>query len=236
MHATKYTTVKHVRDVSVESAPTAQPPGIPYSDDAHPAESASATPEETTLAIRSDPTVTNAGLTEIDASGEIRVNGDEPQAETKTVPEASSVDNGAANAVAEANWDSKMSQSMTSGPDGFEMVEVPRDPAETETGLEATPAATTTTQSWAEDVPTEPAPSAGPANDGFHEVHHGRGRGRGHGDFRGGRGRGRGEGFRGRGRGDRGGRGRGQRGGRGRGFGANGPGASGNITGDAPAS
>lgn len=32
-------------------------------------------------------------------------------------------------------------------------VKVPRDPAETETGLEATPAAAANTQSWADDQP-----------------------------------------------------------------------------------
>lgn len=70
------------------------------------------------------------------------------------------------------------------GPDSFVMVD--RDPAETDTGNAATPAAMIGTQSWAEDVPTEsnlPASSTnGPAangGDGFHEVHHGRGRGRG---------------------------------------------------------
>ena len=151
--------------------------------------------------------------------------------EITAAPDASTVDNGAANAVAEANWGSKLSQSVTSGPDGW--VEVPRDPAETETGLDATPGAFTGTQSWAEDVPTEAVPvtpAANTNNDGFHEVHHNRGRGRSHGEYRGGnRGRGgfrgdRGEGgYRGRGgyRGDRGGegyRGRG-RGGRGRGRG-----------------
>lgn len=109
-------------------------------------------------------------------------------------------------------------------------VEIPRDPAETDTGNAATPAAMTSTQSWAEDVPAEtpPAYAQPPAGapDGFHEVQHRGGRGRGpqgehRGGTRGGRGfRGdRGEGGgRGRGgyRGDRGG-GDGERRGRGRG-------------------
>lgn len=222
--------VKHVRDAAAASAPPPQPEPAPV-DDTNEGETAAATTEEITTIIQSDLTVANAGLTELDASGDVQVDGENGYADTPAIPEPSSVDAGAANAVAEASWDSKMSQSMTSGPDGFEIVEVPRDPTETETGLNATPAAPTGMQSWAEDVPTEVAPAPVPANDGFHEVHHGRGRGRGgYGGegFRGGRGRGRGggEGFRGRGggyRGDRGGRGRGGPRGRGRGGGGGGP-------------
>lgn len=164
--------------------------------------------------------------------------------DTPTVPDASNIDAGAANAAAETNWEAKLSASGESGPDGW--VEVARDPAETDTGTVGTPAAMTGTQSWAEEVAAEPnwattpaetTPSA-PSGDGFHEVHHGRGRGRGgSGEYRGG-GRGRGfrgdrggeGGYRGRGgfRGDRGGgeggyRGRGRggfRGNRGRGEGS----------------
>ena len=173
-------------------------------------------------------------MTEMDDGPMDAVNGANHEKEVTAAPDAGTIDTGAANAVAEANWDSKLSQSVTSGPDGW--VEVPRDPAETETGLSATPAAYTSTQSWAEDVPVEAVPTTPAAtnnnNDGFHEVHHNRGRGRPHGEHRGGnRGRGgyrgdRGDGYRGRGghRGDRGGegyRGRG-RGGRGRGRGGEG--------------
>ena len=143
------------------------------------------------------------------------------------MPEASNIDAGAANTAAERNWDVKAS--VSSGQNDW--VEVPRDPAETDTGTAATPAGMTSTQSWAEDVPSEqpPAyaqPTSGEVTDGFHEVQHNRGgRGRGgQGEHRGGhRGRGfrgdRGEGGgRGRGgfRGDRGG-GDGERRGRGRG-------------------
>ena len=211
--------VKHVRDVSAESASVPQPTETSFVDEASPSAPAETPTSDNTMAIQSDPTVMNAGLTEINAAGDVHLNGVGEHSDPAKVPDPSSAVTGAANAVAEASWDNKLSQSMTSGPDGFELVEVPRDPAETETGLNATPAAATTTQSWAEDVPTEAAPAPTPANDGFHEVHHGRGRGRGgYGEFRGGRGRGRGEGFRGRGgyRGDRGGRGgRGPRGNRG---------------------
>jgi hypothetical protein len=96
-------------------------------------------------------------------------------------------------------------------------VQVPRDLAETETGVTATPAATVqATNSWAEEVgaaATNADEKPAVENDGFSEVRRERGRGRG---GRGGRGE-----FRGRGRGGRdghrgGGRGRdGQGGGRG---------------------
>lgn len=145
----------------------------------------------------------HAGLTEINAESEPKLNGASSHIETPTVPDASNIDAGAANAAAETNWEAKMSASATSGAEGW--VEIPRDLAETDTGVTATPAAMNSTQSWAEDVPSEPPVSVAPpaGNDGFHEVHHSRGRGRGnfHGDNRGG--------FRGRGgyRGDRGGEG-----------------------------
>lgn len=189
-----------------------------------------------------DPTIAHAGLTEIDAEAETMANGESHHVDTPTVPEASNIDAGAANAAAGTNWDVSAEQ----GADG--LVEVPRDPAETETGVAATPAAIAGTRNWADDVPTEPtsAPAASVAEpkanggDEFHEVHHGRG-GRGRsgsqsehrGGYRGGRGfrgdRGGEGGHRGRGgfRGDRGGgeggyRGRGRggfRGNRGRGEG-----------------
>lgn len=122
------------------------------------------------------------------------------------VPSQAGIDAEAANAVAESSWDKPQAVE--------ENITLPRDPAETDTGFQATPAADHT-NSWAEDVPVE-APvvaAAEPANDGFEQVVHSRPNpGRGRGSFRG-RGRG-GEGF--RGRGGRGGEGRG-RGGRGRG-------------------
>lgn len=167
-----------------------------------------------------DPTIAHAGLTEIDAETEPMANGESHHVDTPTVPEASNIDAGAANAAAGMNWDASAEQGAGS------WVEVPRDPAETETGVAATPAAMAGTQSWAEDVPTEPIPVPAPSaaepkangGDEFHEVHHGRG-GRGRsgsqnehrGGHRGGRGfrgdRGGEGGYRGRGgfRGDRGG-------------------------------
>lgn len=176
--------------------------------------------------VGTDPTVAHAGLTEIENLQEPVTNGISSHIDTPNVPDASNIDAGAANAAAGNNWDAK--QSVT----GEDWVEVPRDPAETDTGNAATPAAmTNNTQSWADQVDQMPQPAytqppATEGGDGFHEVQHhrgGRGRG-GQGEHRGGRGsrggfRGeRGEGGRGRGghRGDRGG-GDGERRGRGRG-------------------
>lgn len=151
----------------------------------------------------------------------------EPEPEQVTPPAQTLVGDGA-NAVAEASWAANASGVSSANTEGW--VEVPRDPAETETGLEATPAAVeaeatsapTAGEQSAENV-TVPKPQ-GP--DGFEAVlHHQRqpsGRGRGRGGH--GHGRGRGDGFRGRGRGEFRGHGRGRgRGGRGRG-GANGNG------------
>ena len=194
--------------------------------------------EAPSTSIATDPTIAHATMTELEDESSAPIsNGNALHVDTPTVPEASNIDAGAANAAAETNWDVKASISTQDGPDSW--VEVPRDPAETDTGNKATPAAMSGTQSWAEDVPTEQPPayaapteiSAPAANggDGFHEVHHGRGRGRG--EFRGGQrgGRGRGGGDRGNEGGHRGGRGgfRGDRGGgegnhRGRGRGGRG--------------
>lgn len=192
-------------------------------------------------AVGTDPTVANAGLTEL-SSVEPPIHGAQVPEDTGPVIPQAVADTGAANEAAENHWEAKLSASAEGNE---EWVEVPRDPAETETGVTATPAALTGTQSWADDHPeaapaSAPAPAPVPAaatetadrNDGFHEVHHfrgGRGRNGPHGDHRGGfRGRGgyrggEGGGFRGRGgyRGDRGGeggyRGRGRGGYRGRG-------------------
>lgn len=165
----------------------------------------------------SDPTVANAGLTELqDTSTTAQTNGVAPsgttQPEVTTAPSQTSVGD-AANAAAETN-------SGTASANADEWTEVPRDPAETETGVQATPAAGQPTTTWAEDGSSTQATAANnEGNDGFEQVvHHQRQnsiRGRG-----GARGRGRGDSFRGRGRGDFRGRGRGRgdfRGGRGRG-------------------
>ena len=169
-------------------------------------------------------------MTELEDTGAVQndTNGyAEPEQDVQSaLPEQTSIDIGTGNAVAESTWDT-----TASAQDSW--IEVPRDPTETETGVTATPAATTgNTNSWAEEMTEGAAVDAkvSTENDGFEQVvlhrhPRERGRGRGRGEFRG---RGRGEGHRGsRNRGDRvegGGRGRGRgeggqfrgRGGRGR--------------------
>lgn len=175
-----------------------------------------------------DPTIAHAALTEINTTAP-QVNGhDEP---SSSVPNASVADD-AANAAAESQWDN--TNEAAASPDDW--VKVPRDPTETETGLNATPAAAGPIQSWADDQPeteltpevsittpgmavagkgkastesrlTLPKATVTQADDGFHQVQRNRARGQNEsGGFRG-RGRGGRGDFRGR-RGD--GRGRGQ--------------------------
>jgi hypothetical protein len=183
-----------------------------------------------------DPTIANAGLTELDdpttaelANGTSRLGLNNGTAG----PPTGGIDEGASNAAADSQWDpSKPGAQEDPLGESYEII--PRD-IETERPVSLT--TRTMTQSWSEEM-AESAAESGPSppvepkatngNDGFHEVkHHGNNRGRG--GFRGQRGDGsfhrggfrgpRGGGFRGdRGdRGDRGGfRGRG-RGGRGRG-------------------
>ncbi|RDW71435.1 hypothetical protein BP6252_07998 [Coleophoma cylindrospora] len=168
-------------------------------------------PAEPTLA--SDPTMVNAGLTEIDdPTIAAMTNGhEEPAAPAQDIPANASFGDGG-NAAAEANWDNNNDLSTSQ-----EWVEVPRDTAETDNGVTATPAAPSNVQSWADDQPESPAEApqtaAASPNDGFHEVQRSRGgQSRGRGSRGGDRGRG---GFRGdnRGRGRGGPRG-GPRGGR----------------------
>ncbi|KAL8736049.1 MAG: hypothetical protein Q9181_002598 [Wetmoreana brouardii] len=227
---------KQVRDLAFEYAPYAAEEA--WAEDVAQSEPAPPPAEEPSTEVGTDPTVAHAGLTEIDTAAEPTSNGVSHHVDTPSVPEASNIDAGAANAAAsDPQWKAEPSASADSGPDGW--VEVPRDPAETDTGTAATPAAMTSTQSWAEDVPSEsqgnttssepPAPTSA-GSDGFNEVRRGRGP-RGQGENRGG-GRGRGGnrgdrggegGYRGRGgyRGDRGG---GEGGYRGRGRGGGGRG------------
>ncbi|KAF2180213.1 hypothetical protein K469DRAFT_730223 [Zopfia rhizophila CBS 207.26] len=203
-------TYGQIKKASLEDAPFAAEEA--WVDDV--AQSQAAAPDsEATTAVASDPTVANAGLSELN-TGVSSLNGGADATETPSAHPASSVDAGAANAAAEEQWDSKPLGSDDPLAESFEMV--PRDPAETESPAAAAPISSV--QSWADDTP-EPASATTPAsangNDGFHEVHHSRG-GRGRGGFQG---EGRGS-FRGRGspRSDRGGRGRGRgefRGGRG---------------------
>lgn len=140
----------------------------------------------------------------------------------QTAPPAQTMVSDAANEVAESTWDPNTSGAPadpSANADG--LVEVPRDPAETENGLQATPASVDTglknNPTAAQPVTQEAENATVPKQqnvDGFESVgghqrtNSGRGRGRG---------RGRGDGFRGRGRGDFRGRGRGRGGHRSRG-------------------
>ncbi|KAJ5293262.1 uncharacterized protein N7443_009215 [Penicillium atrosanguineum] len=167
------------------------------------------TPEETEAvepptenAPISDPTMTNAGLTELqDTSISAAVAASDANANAQpdsNAPPSQTLVSDAGNKVAENTYDPNgLASSATT--DGW--VEVPRDPAETDTGLQATIANTDTHNATTEDD------SAGKGHS------NGRGRGRGgprRGDAsRGGRGRGE----RGRENRGRGGRGRGRRGG-----------------------
>ncbi|OCK80174.1 hypothetical protein K432DRAFT_416868 [Lepidopterella palustris CBS 459.81] len=207
-------TYAQIKQAALDEAPFAAEEA--WVDDV--AQSQAVAPEiEETTAIQTDPTIANAGLTELDTSAAL-IN-DAETIDTPIAPAASSIDAGAANAAADEQWDKQPSASDDPLAESFEIV--PRDPTETESPAVAAP--NNSTQSWADDTP-EPAVQAPiPAtltngNDGFHEVHHGRG-GRGRGGFQEGRG-----GYRGRGgpRGDGRGRGRGRGGdnnyrGRGRG-------------------
>ncbi|KAL8789594.1 MAG: hypothetical protein Q9213_001030 [Squamulea squamosa] len=233
-------TYKQVRDLAFEYAPYAAEEA--WAEDVAQSEPAPPAAEEPTTEVGTDPTIAHAGMTELDDAAAPTSNGISHHVDTPSVPDASNIDAGAANAAAaDPGWEAKLSESTQSGPDGW--VEIARDPAETDTGTEATSAAVNSTQSWAEDVPTESQPGTSPSgaagppdggSDGFNEVRRGRGpraegqrgrgSGRGRGEYRGrGGDRGGEGGYRGRGgyRGDRTGgeggyRGRG-RGGRGRG-------------------
>ena len=205
-------TYAQVKQISIRDAP---PQG--------PEEPASSEAEMDAADVSTDPTIANAGMTELEDTMKIQKSDEPAETETLAQPEQSSITADAANAVAERSWD--LQASMTSdSPSGEGWVEVPRDPRETDTGLAATPAAMHNSTSWAEEVNADAAAEEKPAeNDGFEQVvhHQNRGRGRGQqGDFRG---RGRGGDRGGRGRGDRD-RGDGERrgGGRGRGRGGEG--------------
>ena len=108
---------------------------------------------DTKAAPSSDPTMLHATVTETAADDAGLVNGhtQEPGSNTGGPPNTD-VTSDAANPAAESQWDAGndmgMSMSMSQ-----EWVSVPRDPAETETGLEATPAGSQNPQSWADEQP-----------------------------------------------------------------------------------
>lgn len=178
-------------------------------EDTQPAE-----PAASTAYAQTDSTIANAGLTELDDTTTLpTTKASETDVESLPVPEQSTIGADAANAIAEASWDPQASIVTDTSTTNEEWVKVPRDPAETETGVAATPAAVHSTANWAEEVGAAAEEKPASENDGFEQVKRDRGRGRG---GRGGRGDFRGRG-RGGGRGDRGGRGgggpRGARGG-----------------------
>ncbi|KAJ4357066.1 hypothetical protein N0V95_002804 [Ascochyta clinopodiicola] len=194
-------TYSQVKQAALEEAPFAAEEA--WVDDVAQAQPTS--PETEAPETVSDPTVTHAGLTELDA-GSATVGGAE--AEQSAAPAAASIEPEAANAAATAQWDKQAAGQDEPLSEPFEII--PRDPAETEATHETAPV--TSTQSWADDTP-EPVAAQTPASDGFSEVQHNRG-GRGRGGQHQGEGRG---GYRGRGRG--GPRGGGEFRGRGRGRG-----------------
>lgn len=105
---------------------------------------------ESAAEIGTDPTVANAGLTEIDAGTDVALtNGNHTEEASPTVPANAEVADEAANASAEAvQWDTG-NASMTASQ---EWVKVPENPAETDTGPDAAPAVQANTQSWADDA------------------------------------------------------------------------------------
>ena len=171
---------------------------------------------ETTPAIASgetdtDPTIANAGLTELEDTTTIPIVDSEnviTEDGASAVPEQALAAADVGNAAAEAAWNPEASMTTDATENGEGWVQV-QNPAETETGSAPEPAAPQSTTNWADEAGAaaeEQATTPLAENDGFSEVRRDRG-GRG----RGGRG-GRGFDSRGRGRGGRGdfrGRGRG---------------------------
>lgn len=199
---------------------------------------ASQEPAPDPTAPNTDPTITNASLTEMSATTE-----EQPTLANTTTfetgmpgPEQITVSD-AANEAADEQWGKSkpaVEQTANADPMAESWVSVPRPAEETEQHNAGASAgvATNQTENWA-DIPAPaqqeswadasaeswgatPATSTqaneprSAAGDGFHEVHHGRGRGRGsYGGEHRGRGRGGFRGDRGRGGGFRGDRGRG---------------------------
>jgi hypothetical protein len=134
-------------DADVKSASLAQAPA-PMDDAVESVEEPPAATEPTEYPVQSDPTIANAGLTELDAPAATSKQDGHEAYEAHGIPQNSGFGDGAANAAAEANWDNANDMSTSQ-----EWVEVPRDANETDTGVTATPAAPSNTQSWADDQP-----------------------------------------------------------------------------------
>ncbi|KUJ11011.1 uncharacterized protein LY89DRAFT_625380, partial [Mollisia scopiformis] len=209
----------HLKEIASVIPPTIMP--APEAEEEEVEEEPAAATTE--YPVESDPTIANAGLTELDepTTATLTNGHTESTLEGQGIPANAGFGDGAANAAAEANWDQSNDLSTSQ-----EWVEVPRDATETDTGVTATPAAPSQVQSWADDQPdspvcilstqfisiltaTQPAAPASNPNDGFQEIQRNRGgrgnfrggRGRADGFSRGGRGSFRGDVYRGRGRG-----------------------------------
>ncbi|KAI2631761.1 hypothetical protein GGS21DRAFT_491664 [Xylaria nigripes] len=123
------------------------------------AAAAEAAPETTETILESSPTVeadstvAHVGLTETSTTVTVEplTNGNTESAPQSNVPLNADVSDSAANAAAGAEWDASNNMSSSIMQEGW--VEVPRNPAETENGLAATPAAAGNMQSWADDQP-----------------------------------------------------------------------------------
>ncbi|KAI4243638.1 MAG: hypothetical protein LQ352_006991 [Teloschistes flavicans] len=99
-------TYKQVRDLAFEYAPYAAEEA--WAEDVAQSEPAPPAAEESTTST--DPTIAHAGLTELDTSAEPTSNGISHHIDTPSVPEASNIDAGAANAAAsDPNWEAKLS-------------------------------------------------------------------------------------------------------------------------------
>ena len=192
-------TVSEVKQASISHAASFLPSDAAASEETEGADSSEP---------QTDPTVANAGLTEIDDGSAVALtNGHTAEAPTsETIPSNADVADSAANAAGESQWDTSAEQvnDMAMSQEWVD-VKISREPSETETAPTAAapaasdaPAAPGNSQSWADDHP-EPheVAAASDPNDGFHQVQ--RNRGNREGGFRGGRGdRGDRSGYRGR--------------------------------------
>lgn len=202
-----------------------QAPQIPDTQEEAQATEAAPAGDQTTNAAATESQETPAAQQGDSTSPEYAVS-TTAKPEKQLAPSQTAPGNGS-NQQADASWNPQPTDQASAAPNEDGWVEVSRDPNETETGVEATPAAVQPSATWTEETPSATAAANGDnntnASDGFEPVMHhqrqgslrGRGRGRGRGGadgFRSGRGGGRGGDFRGRGRGRgdfRGGRGRG---------------------------
>lgn len=141
-----------VLDADIKTASLAQVAPTPLVEESQQLQDTPAV-ETNEYPVQSDPTIAHAGLTEIDEPVTAALTNGHSEAtyEAQGIPQNSGFGDGAANAAAEANWDTNNDLSTSQ-----EWVEVPRDATETDTGITATPAAPSNVQSWADDQPDSP--------------------------------------------------------------------------------